>query len=130
MNNMKKYKIIYIILYILLLILVFTKGINVGIEGNSYNDYNDKGIIDGFSGSSTIFIYNILIIITIFIVSLIVTIIRKNKCKYKNLIFIGIVILLLLIPISVEHRSGGVAGINEEIYTNILMIPIKTKSLK
>ena len=64
---MKKYKIIYVIIYLLLLILVFTKGINIGIEVNSYNDYYDKGIIDGFSGSSILLIYNLLIIINIFI---------------------------------------------------------------
>ena len=127
---MKKYKIIYVIIYLLLLILVFTKGINIGIEVNSYNDYYDKGIIDGFSGSSILLIYNLLIIITIFIISLITTFVKSNRIKYKNLIFIGILILLLFIPVSIEHRSGGIAGINEERYTNILMMPIGTKSFK
>lgn len=127
---MKKYKVIYVIIYLLLLILIFTKGINVGIEGNSYNDYYDKGIIDGFSGSSILLIYNLLIIITIFINSLIITLVKSNMIKYKSLIFIGILILLLFIPVSIEYRSGGIAGINEERYVNILMIPMKTKSFK
>lgn len=127
---MKKYKIIYVIIYLLLIILVFTKGINIGIKGNSYNDYYDKGIIDGFSGSSIFLVYNFFIIICIFVVSLIITIIKSNKVKYKSFILVGIVILLLLIPTSIEHRSGGIVGINQERYTNILMVPIGTKSIK
>lgn len=126
----QKYKIIYIITYLLLLILVFTKGINIGIEEYSYNNYHDMGMVDGFSGSKILLIYNLLIIITIFTVSLVITLIRENKIKYKNLIFIGSLILLLFIPVTVEHRSGGIAGDNEEIYANILMIPIETKSIK
>jgi hypothetical protein len=118
---MKKYKIIYVIIYILLLILVFTRGINIGIEGSSYYDGN---IIDGFSESSVILIYNIIIVISIFIFSLIITFIKSNKVKYKSLIFIGVIALLLLVPISIEHRSGGIAGIDEKLYTNILNIPI------
>ena len=121
---MKKYKIIYVIIYLLLLVLIFTKGINIGIEGNSYNDYRDKGIIDGFSGSSIFLIYNFIIIITVFLVSLIITIVSSNKIKYKRWIFIGILFLLLFIPTYIEHRSGGVAGINKKIYINILTIPI------
>ena len=127
---MKKYKIIYVIIYLLLLVLVFTKGINIGVEGNSYDDYRDKGIIDGFSGSNTFLIYNFIIIICTFIVSLIITIIKNNKTKYKSFIFAGIIILLLIIPTSIEYRSGGIAGINEERYTNILKMSIRTKSLK
>lgn len=121
---MKKYKIIYVIIYLLLLILVFTKGINIGIKWNSYDDYRDKGIIDGFSGSSMFLIYNFIIVITVFLVSLIITIISSNKIKYKKWIFIGILILLLFIPTYFEKRSGGVDGIIKEIYINTLTIPI------
>ena len=62
--------------------------------------------------------------------SLIITLVKSNMIKYKSLIFIGILILLLFIPVSIEYRSGGIAGINEERYVNILMIPMKTKSFK
>lgn len=62
--------------------------------------------------------------------SLIITLVKSNMIKYKSLIFIGILILLLFIPVSIEYRSGGIAGINEERYVNILMIPMKTNSFK
>ena len=127
---MKKYKIIYVIIYLLLLVLVFTKGINIGIEVNSYDDYYDKGTVDGFSGSTEFLIYNFLIIIIAFVCSLIITIIKRNKIKYKSFLLIGIIILVLLIPTFIVNRSGGFTGINEERYTNILMIPIGNKQIK
>jgi hypothetical protein len=117
---MKKYKLVYVIIYILLLILVFTRGIDGGIVVSSYND----GMIDGFSRCNILLIYNYIIMVSIFVVSLIITFIKNNKVKCKSLIFIGIIILLLLIPTSEEHRSGGEAGINHKIYSNILKIQI------
>lgn len=122
---MKKYKILYVIIYLLLLALVFTGGINIEIKEKSYDDYYDKGIIDGFAGSSVVYVYNFIIVIILFISSLIITLTKNNKIKYKNLIFVGILILLLFIPVYMMHRSGGIAGINEKTYANILRIPIK-----
>ena len=60
----KKYKIIYVIIYLLLFILVFARGINIGIEQTSFNDYRDKEIVDGYSGNVVFLIYNFIIFYT------------------------------------------------------------------
>ena len=122
---MNKFKTIYGIIIMLLLVLVITKGINVGIDGNYY--YPSEGMVDGFSGHFTFLIYNIIIAAISFIVSLIITVIKRNDTEGKIWFFIAIIILILLVPTSINHYSGGIAGINEERYTNILMIPVWNK---
>lgn len=126
---MKKYKIIYFIIYLLLLIMIVTKGINIGVKGDYFNEYEESGIIDGFSGYRVYLIYNLIIISIIFIIALIITVIKGNTVKHKNLIFIGIIILLLFVPSFIDYRFGGVAGIHMKYYTNILSIPVKSETI-
>ena len=113
---MKKYKIIYVILFILLLSLICTKGITSGIETSSYG--GGQLIIDGFCGNIILLIYNLILLICILSVSIAITFKKSNNIKYKIPILILIILLGLLIPVTQENRTGGVAGIHEK---NILM---------
>lgn len=124
--KMKKYKKIYIITYLLLILLIITRGSKIGIQ---WSDYIDHGIVDGFSGGSRLLVVNILIIIAIFASSLIITLKKNNRLKYKWLIFTSIVILLLFVPTFIVYRSGGIAGISMQEYTNIVNMSIGESSI-
>ena len=127
---MKKSKIVfistYVIAYILIFALIITKGIKIEFIIRHFDDYLDKGIIDGFSGTISILIVNFLISICIFTISLIMTLKKENEIKFKKFFLVGIIILLLFVPTYVKNISGGFAGINNKTYYNILIIPIKT----
>lgn len=122
---MKKYKIIYVILFILLLSLICTKGITSGIETSSYG--GGQLIIDGFYGNIILLIYNLILLICILSVSIAITFKKSNNIKYKIPILILIILLGLLIPVTQENRTGGVAGIHEKKYFNVLNIKIYTE---
>ena len=119
---MKKYKIIYLIVIVVLLVLVCTKGIRIGIIINSFDDYKNSGIIDGFQGNTKFLIFNVIIIISIFITSLIITFKNDNKIKHKKIFLLIIIIALLFIPIFKETRSGGIAGIINKDYYSIINV--------
>lgn len=127
---MKKSKIVfistYVIAYILIFALIITKGIKIEFIIRHFDDYLDKGIIDGFSGTISILIVNFLISICIFTISLIMTLKKENEIKFKKFFLVGIIILLLFVPTYVKNTSGGFAGISNKSYYNILIIPIKT----
>ncbi len=127
--KMKRYKKIYIITYLLLIFLIITRGSKIGIQWSSFDDYIDHGIVDGFSGGSRLLVVNILIIIAIFASSLIITLKKNNRLKYKWLIFTSIVILLLFVPTFIVYRSGGIAGISMQEYTNIVNMSIGESSI-
>ena len=105
---MKKYKIHYIIIYIIVLILAIAKGFDVNISIINYNDYA-KGISNGYQGTIYISIINLIIVLAIWIYSLIITLKKNNKTKYKWLIFIGIILLSLFIPTGLHSYSSGLS---------------------
>ena len=123
---MKKYRIIYVIMYLILLVLIFTKGIDIGFELYSHSD---KYVIDGFNETNIVLIFNFSIIVAILIASLIITFSKNNIIKYKGIIIGILIILVLFIPVFVEHITGGEMGANKEIYKNIFMMPLEQKEI-
>ena len=78
-----------------------------------FDDYLDKGIVDGFQGSISLYTINAIVLF----LSMVVTAIHINKRNNKISLIIGIVVAALLIifaPVYYEERSGGIAGINTQ----------------
>ena len=78
---------------------------------NSFDDYKDNGIIDGFAGSTLVFPISIIILIAS-IVGIIMIIKGKNRI-IRTFGIVTIVALCIFMPICNVHRSGGIAGIVE-----------------
>ncbi len=113
---MKKYKIFYIIVFLISLILAISKGFDFSILVTSYSDKN----IDGNQGTLYILLINIIIVLSIWIVSLIVTLKKKNKINHKWLLFICLILLTLFIPVSINSYYAKVAGILNKDYIGLL----------
>jgi hypothetical protein len=109
---MKKYKLIYAVIFIITVILILSKGILIGIVVNTYDDYKDYGIVDGFSGKVELLIYNSIIALSLIISSTYFTFKKDNNIKIKIFILLGIMIMLLFVPIGINYYSGGFAGIS------------------
>jgi chromate transport protein ChrA len=108
---MKKYVYFYAMIFIITITLILSKGILLGVIVNTYDDYKDYGIVDGFSGKVELLTYNSIIALAIIISSIYFTFKRDNNIKIKIFILLGIFILLLFIPIGINYYSGGFAGI-------------------
>lgn len=113
---MRKYKIFYIIVFLISLILAISKGFDFSILVTSYSDKN----IDGNQGTLYILLINIIIVLSIWIVSLIVTLKKKNKINHKWLLFICLILLTLFIPVSINSYYAKVAGVLNKDYIGIL----------
>ena len=113
---MKKYKIFYIIVFLISLILAISKGFDFSILVTSYSDKN----IDGNQGTLYILLINIIIVLSIWIVSLIVTLKKKNKINHKWLLFICLILLTLFIPVSINSYYAKVAGVLNKDYIGLL----------
>ena len=103
---MKKYKIIYIVLILICIVMIVTKGITVGTTIKKFGS-QEMANIDGDYGYIDIFIFNICILLAIFIVSVCVTFNKKNNIKFKYIILLLVFILLLWLPIGMQHNMGG-----------------------
>ncbi len=103
---MKKYKIIYIVLILICIVMIITKGITVGTTIKEFGS-QEMANIDGDYGYIDIFIFNICILLEIFIVSVCVTFNKKNNIKFKYIILLLVFILLLWLPIGMQHNMGG-----------------------
>lgn len=116
---------LYAIICVLLIVLVISGGIPAGIVDYTFNDYIEHHVIDGYTGNGMFLIYNLIIILGVFVASLVITVIKSNKLKHKYLVFAGIVVLLLLIPIRIDKRSGGLFGEYIEKRTNIIGLSLE-----
>lgn len=115
MHTMKKYKYLYLIIFLILIILILTKGISKEIVLNYFNDA-DKGIKDGFAGHNVIYIYNVIIMLLLLSISCIMTFTKKNKMKWKSILLLAIIMMILFIPVGRQCYSGGIAGITGQKY--------------
>ena len=119
---MKKYKIIYIVLILICIVMIVTKGITVGTTIKKFGS-QEMANIDGDYGYIDIFIFNICILLTIFIVSVCATFNKKNAIKFKYVILLGIFILLLWIPVGIQYNLGGSQLIlGRETYISLINI--------
>ncbi len=103
---MKKYKIIYIVLILICIVMILTKGITVGTTIKEVGS-QEIANIDGDYEYIDILIFNIGILLAILIVSVYVTFNKKNIIKLKYVILLCVFILLLWIPIGMQHNMGG-----------------------
>lgn len=86
--------------------MIITKGITVGTTIKEFGS-QEMANIDGDYGYIDIFIFNICILLAIFIVSVCVTFNKKNNIKFKYIILLLVFILLLWLPIGMQHNMGG-----------------------
>ena len=124
---MNKFKIFYIIIIAFSIIMIFTNGFSGNVVIYSYNDV-DLGIIDGFQGNIVLSMINCIIIAIIMILTMIITLNKKNKISKKWLLCLLTIILSICIPIGSHSYSGGIAGImgEDNIYLwNIIFYLIK-----
>ena len=107
---MKKYKIYYIVVTILTLIIIITKGFPCNLMMYSYNDV-DTGIIDGYMGDVSLSTFNIVFASFFLLLTIIITISKKNKLKFKWLFMCIIIGLIFLVRLGTDSYSGGITGI-------------------
>lgn len=107
---MKKYKIYYIVVIILTLIMIVTKGFPCNLMMYSYNDA-DIEIIDGYMGDVSLSTFNIIFVAFFFLLTIIITISKKNNLKHKWLFMSIVIVLMLLVRLGADTYSGGIAGI-------------------
>ena len=86
--------------------MILTKGITVGTTIKEVGS-QEIANIDGDYGYIDILIFNIGILLAILIVSVYVTFNKKNIIKLKYVILLCVFILLLWIPIGMQHNMGG-----------------------
>ena len=109
---MKKFKIWYWIIFLIALVMAITKGFDIGIVINS----NHGG--EAFEETSILLI-NFVIVLSILIFTLIITINKNNKIKFKWAVFIGIVFLSLFIPVATIYSGDGITSEYIKNYTGI-----------
>lgn len=107
---MKKYWIFYIIVAILTITMIVTKGFPSNLLMYSYNDA-ESGIIDGFQGEVSLSQINIIYVSFFTLLTILVTISKKNKLKLKWLFMCIIICLMFLVRLGIDSYSGGIAGI-------------------
>ena len=107
---MKKYWIFYIIVAILTITMIVTKGFPSNLLMYSYNDV-ESGIIDGFQGEVSLSQINIIYVSFFTLLTILVTISKKNKLKFKWLFMCIIIGLMCLVRLGIDSYSGGIAGI-------------------
>ena len=105
---MTKIKKAYSVIFILVLILAITKGFDIGIPINSYKN-----------GDISMLLLNFVIVLSIWIISLILTINKKNNLKLKLIIFIVIILISLFIPVGVHSYYAGIIGKYNKDYVGV-----------
>ena len=105
---MKKIKMGYWIIFILVLIMAITKGLDIGIPINSYKN-----------GDISMLLFNLIILLSIWIISLFLTINKKNNIKLKWIIFIVIILISLFIPVGVHSYYAGIIGKYNKDYVGV-----------
>lgn len=103
---------IYILYMIILVVTITMLFINGNYTNIDFLRYSDKEIIDGYQGVVSISIINCLILISIWIITIILTIYKHNSLKLKWLCAITIILISLFINIGTDSYSGGVSGTN------------------
>ena len=107
---MKKYWIFYIIVAILTIAMIVTKGFPSNLLMYSYNDA-ESGIIDGFQGEVSLSQINIIYVSFFTLLTILVTISKKNKIKLKWLFMCIVICLMFLVRLGIDSYSGCIAGI-------------------
>lgn len=121
MNKQKRIDL----LFTLSILLIITVNIACAIirdslpyTTHSYNDYLEKHIVDGFSGSTTTYPVNSTVLIISAIVILALILIRRKLIP--TIVGIIAIISLAFFPISAGTRSGGIAGRTENYTCSLL----------
>ena len=108
---MKKYIFRYIFIIVIMIILYFLKNNQPTLLLSEFDDYLDKGIIDGLSGTYFLLVANMSFSIILSLVTATTTIAKENKVKFKYLIATAIILTLFFIfPIIKLNYFGGIEG--------------------
>ena len=90
--------------------MIVTKGFPSNLLMYSYNDV-ESGIIDGFQGEVSLSQINIIYVSFFTLLTILVTISKKNKIKLKWLFMCIVICLMFLVRLGIDSYSGGIAGI-------------------
>ena len=111
---MKKYVCIYTILFAVLLLMIFTGGISQGIilDELDWGDLRQKTVF---------LIYNLIISLVCFITAVISTGSKNNRIRYKWIIPVAaLVLIVLFLPIVYVWGVGGFAGGPHEYFFTLI----------
>lgn len=117
---MKKYIFRYIFIIVIMIVLYFLKNNQPTLLLSEFDDYLDKGIIDGLSGTYFLLVANMSFSIILSLVTATTTIAKENKVKFKYLIATAIILTLFFIfPIIKLNYFGGIEGGTGEKFISI-----------
>ena len=108
---MKKYIFRYVFIVVLMIILFFIKDMQPKLLLNEFDEFLDKGIVDGLEGSYFLLTANACFAVILSLATVTTTIAKENKVKFKYLIATAILFTLFFIfPIVKLNYFGGIAG--------------------
>lgn len=107
---MKKYWIFYIVVALLTITMIVTKGFPSNLLMYSYDEV-EQGIVDGFQGEVSLSQINIIYVSFFTLLTIVITINKKNKLKLKWLFMCIIIGLMFLVRLGIDSYSGGITGI-------------------
>ena len=117
----KQNKLILILLA-LGIILTIAHGFNIGIIVEKYDDYLDRGIIDGFTGTTTVLIPNLAFIFLSAIFAIIKLCTKPHDIAKTITSIVLLLFIVFIVPAYSVHRSGGIDGRNVYEDRNILYL--------
>lgn len=117
---MKKYIFRYCFIIGIIVVLYLIKDKQPTLLLSEYDDYLDKGIVDGFTGTYFLLLANACFSMILCIATATTTMIKANKVKFKYVISSAIIITLIFIFPMVKNNSfGGEANISQEEYISM-----------
>ena len=103
-----------------MIVLYFLKNNQPTLLLSEFDDYLDKGIIDGFSGTYFLLVANMSFSIILSLATATTTMAKENKIKFKYLIATAIILTLFFIfPIIKLNYFGGIEGGTGEKFISI-----------
>ena len=107
-GGLRKYIIVYIFLFAVLIIVFLTHGIPNGII---IHEVDHRDWMDGVKYTMTFLVYNAGIILLCFITSIITTLHKGNRIRFKWLIpILMLIISIVCLPVFLAVQIGGFSG--------------------
>lgn len=119
------FMIFLVIIYIVVgFIFGSEKGFGQVYTMSSYDEYEQSGIVDGFSGRTDLYTINFIYALVGILIALGIIIIRHDVIGViSGIIMFGFIFFVLVVGAS--FRSGGIANIHEEEKVTLLTMLVK-----
>ena len=114
---MKKYTASYLVIFFIQVVLQITHGVPFGI----IYVYDDKSMYrDGGITIRTALIGNLIIVLICLLITVLITLYKNNRIRYKWPILIALFAQALLIPAEKAECIGGFVGGYDIIYISLI----------